>query len=99
TDIRSARELTEVLRATPRIASVHYFGHSAATQMFLKYSVSRPAEAEVVWGADEAKQVPRSQFLSDAVFASYGCSQGDPGGLADQIRKIWKIRTFGSRGR
>src|SRR5262249_23764670 len=40
------------------------------------------------WGVKEAVNIKPSQFTKSAVFASYGCNQGDAGGLAEKLRAL-----------
>ncbi len=53
---------------------------------------------EVVWDETDAKKIKPAKFTARATFATYGCNQGEVGGLADRVRDLWKIRTIGSQG-
>lgn len=98
-ELRSAGDLTDLLKKTKPIASIHYFGHSNAASMFLEYSRDGRGKGTVTWGEAEAKNVPKSNFASDAIFVSYGCNQADSGGLVAQLHKLWGVTTIGSRGK
>jgi hypothetical protein len=99
--ISGADDLTAALNGFESIETVHYFGHSNKTLMFLQYSTTGqlPAVGEVIWGKDQAANVKASQFTSTATFATYGCNQGEVGGLAESLRELWRIRTIGSQGK
>lgn len=100
-ELRSAADLTGVLNAASSIDAVYYFGHSNKKDMFLEYSVSVPGSGTVTWGAAQAAGVSKSKFAGGAKFVSYGCNQGDAGGLAQQLSETsrWGIRCIGSKGK
>lgn len=99
TTITTAAGLTTALKAVPSIATLSYYGHSNVTDIFLEYSSITAAVSKDTWGESEAKKVPTTQFAAGATFASYGCNQGDPNGLCEQLRQLWKIPTVGSVGK
>jgi hypothetical protein len=94
--IRSADDLTNELNKEARIGSVQYFGHSRAGAMFLEYSVDGRGLGTVQWRGTEASHVQPAQFSPGAVFSTFGCYQGDPAGLALELRNLWAIATTGS---
>ena len=95
--IKSADELTAQLKAIDSIETIDFFGHSNIDSIFLEYSSIEDSVSKDTWKLADAKHVRPSQFADSAVFASYGCYQGDAGGLAEKLRDQWKIRTIGSR--
>jgi hypothetical protein len=100
-EIRTADELTDALKLLRPIKTIDYFGHSSADAMFLSYNTdqSRFSGGEVTWGMTDAAKIPSSQFASGAAFYSFGCYQGDSGGLAQQIRAVWPgVTAHGSDG-
>ena len=100
-EIRSAADLTTVLLDAGTIDSLYYFGHSSQDNMFLEYSVSIASEGTVRWGKKEASSFHKTKFAAGAKFVSYGCNQGNPGGLVQQLseKAMWNIRCIGSVGR
>lgn len=98
-EIRKAHELTDILKGTTGIESIHFFGHSNAANLFLEYGAVVSAKSTVTWGESDAKKVPAANFKKNAVFSSYGCNQGDKGGLAEKLHGIWGITTVGSEGK
>jgi len=97
--ITNAGELTTVLKNLKETETIDYFGHSNDKGAFLEYSSIEDSVSKDYWRVTDAANVPASKFSSGAVFASYGCNQGDPGGLAEALRKQWGIRTIGSVGK
>jgi hypothetical protein len=95
--ITSAAELTKQLKSFANIETIDYFGHSNSEAMFLEYSSIEDARSKDYWTAADASGILPSQFTKGAVFATYGCNQGDAGGLAEKLRELWRIRTIGSR--
>jgi hypothetical protein len=69
--------------------------------MFLEYSVSVPGDSKVRWGKTEASSFHKSKFGPGAKFVSYGCNQGNPGGLAQQLseKAMWSIPCIASVGK
>ena len=51
------------------------------------------------WSPEDAKKVPKSRFVADATVSSYGCNQGNPGGFAEVVNKIWGVASKGSVGK
>ena len=51
------------------------------------------------WSLEDAKKVPKSRFVADATVSSYGCNQGNPGGFAEVVNKIWGVASKGSVGK
>lgn len=98
-EIDRADRLTGTLNSLGKIERIDYFGHSDKTRLFLQYSTRGSPRVEVAWGADEAAKVPASKFTPTATFTSFGCNQGDAGGLASKLRELWGIRTVGSEGK
>ncbi|MBR0665990.1 hypothetical protein GXW71_16645 [Roseomonas hellenica] len=98
-EIRDKQGLTDKLKNLASIASIDYFGHSNPEYMFLEYSVSVSGSGTVTWGDADAAAVPAGKFEAGAGFISFGCNQGDPKGLAEQLRARWRIRTVGSNGK
>jgi hypothetical protein len=98
-EIDRRAQLTGTLNSFGKIESVDYFGHSDKTRLFLIYSTTVAGAAEETWAADEAAKVPASKFTPTATFTSFGCNQGDAGGLASKLRELWGIRTVGSEGK
>lgn len=98
-EMRDKDGLTSTLQGLSLIASIDYFGHSDDKYMFLEYSSIVSRVSKVYWGEAEAKAVPATKFAPGASFVSFGCNQGDPGGLAEQLRGVWKLRTVGSNGK
>lgn len=98
--ITSRSELTSELNDTDRglITSVSYFGHSTAESFLLDYGIDGLRASADRWGFDQIKDVSAGRFAPGARFASYGCKQGDPGGLAQAVSFGWKIETTGSQG-
>lgn len=96
--ITQASELTKHLKAAAPIASIDYFGHSNVSAMFLEYSSVKDNESTETWSVADSGGLTPTDFTKTAVFASYGCYQGEAGGLADKLRETWRIRTIGSRG-
>jgi hypothetical protein len=97
--ITSAADLTAKLKTFTSIATIDYFGHSNPNAMFLEYSSLEDSVSKDYWQASDAPTIKPSQFTKSAVFASYGCNQGDAGALAEKLREVWRIRTIGSRGK
>lgn len=98
-EIRSAAGLTPLLLNYTGIATIDYFGHSDSKFAFLEYSSISNGASSDYWGEVEAAAVKPSRFAAGAVFASYGCNQGDSLGLAEKFRALWRVRTIGSRGK
>jgi hypothetical protein len=100
-EIRSADDLTSVLGKLVTINSIYYFGHSNSLAMFLEYSVAIAGKSNVMWTKDDAKLVAQTKFAVGAKFVSYGCNQGDSGGLCEQLsdKSVWGIRCIGSQGK
>jgi hypothetical protein len=95
--IKSAAELTDKLKGFNDIATIDFFGHSNDKAMFLEYGSVTPEKSTDFWSKADAASIKPTQFTKSAVFASYGCYQGDPGGLAESLRESWRIRTIGSK--
>jgi hypothetical protein len=99
-ELRSAADLTAQLIAIRPIATVDYFGHANDKALFLQYSTGiSPGAAEVMWTAADAAKVPVANFQGAAQFNSFGCNNGDPKGLGEQLRDLWGINVAGSLGR
>lgn len=100
-EIRSANDLTSLLNKAATIDSIYFYGHSNSKLMFLEYSVSVASSGTVTWGATEAAGVAKAKFAAGAKFVSYGCNQGDPGGLAQKLSESasWGIRCIASKGK
>lgn len=98
-EISTAADLTSVLVAESKIESIHYFGHSNPDSLFLEYSSVSPGSSMDYWGASDAASVPKANFASGAQFVSYGCNQGDRGGLAEKLHALWDITATGSDGK
>lgn len=99
-ELRSAAALTAELTRLKPIASIDYFGHANDKFLFLQYSTGvAPGAAEVTWGAADAAKVPAANFEAGARFNSFGCNNGDPKGLSEQLRDLWGIEATGSLGR
>ncbi len=97
--IASAADLTKKIKSFQGIETIDFFGHSNAQSIFLEYSSITTGVSQDMWNVTNAAKIATSQFNSGAVFASYGCNQGDPGGLAEKLRETWQIKTIGSRGK
>ena len=99
--LRSGKELNQLFIKTKNIEGIYYFGHSNDKQMFLEYGVTVPMVGTETWGVPRAKHVPKTNLASGAKFVSYGCNQGDPGGLCESLSKssLWGIRCVGSIGK
>lgn len=97
--IWSKDELTAKLQAMVKITTIDYFGHSNDKAMFLEYASIEAEKSRDFWQAADGVNVKPSQFEKGAVFASYGCNQGDPAGLCMALRKQWRIDTIGSYGK
>jgi len=63
----------------------------------LEYSSVVPGESVDSWGIDEAKKISKDIMTKKAVFNSYGCNQGEAGGLMEELHKLFKIKTVGSK--
>jgi hypothetical protein len=99
-ELRTAADLTTELSKLKPIATIDYFGHSNAKSLFLQYSTGvSPGKAEVSWGVADAAKVPASNFLGGSRVTSFGCNNGDAGGLMEQLRDKWDITAVGSEGR
>ncbi len=100
-ELRKAADLTDLLSKLATIHAIYYFGHSSAEEMFLEYSVSIASSGTVAWGKSAAAAIDKSSFAAGAKFVSYGCYQGDTGGLAQQLSdpSLWGIRCIGSKGK
>ena len=92
-------DLTNQLIALKPVETVDYFGHSNATGMFLQYSTTGSASptGEVNWKQADATKVTAGVVTGS--FTSFGCNQGDSGGLAEQLAKLWNIKAVGSDGK
>jgi hypothetical protein len=92
-------DLTNQLIALKPIETVDYFGHSSRTGMFLQYSTTGSAlpVGEVIWTAADAAKVTAGAVTGS--FTSFGCNQGESGGLAEQLAKLWKVKAVGSDGK
>jgi hypothetical protein len=100
-EFQTADQLTDGLKLLSPIKTIDYFGHSSADNMFLSYNTNQAtlAGGEVMWGMVDAARIPSHQFAPGARFYSFGCYQGDSGGLAQQIRAVWPgVTAFGSDG-
>jgi hypothetical protein len=98
-ELRKDADLTSLLNNKSPIKALYYFGHSDDVDMFLEYSVSIASGGTVIWGPSQARGVPKAKFAAGAKFISYGCNQGDPHGLCQQLSKEWGIRCVGSKGK
>ena len=91
---------TKLAQFSGLIASVHYYGHSNKCCFLLDWGIDSRPGATRYWGSDnQVTTVPPRKFVNTAYFASYGCSQGEPAGLAQSIRKLWCIEAIGSVSR
>ena len=99
--IQSGQELADKLATAKNIEGIYYFGHSSDVQMFLEYSVTVTGSSTQTWGVPRAKRVAKDRFAKGAKLISYGCFQGEPDGLCDQLSRssLWGIRCVGSLGK
>jgi hypothetical protein len=99
TAIKNRNQLTEALQKIPTISTLEYYGHSDHDELYLDFGIDGTRNSYQRWGNGQAESIPASKFPSDAFFASYGCKQGQDGGLADRLRNRWKIKAVGAEGR
>jgi RHS repeat-associated protein len=99
--IASSAEFTSLLNSLRpgSVNEVDYYGHSNAASMFFEYSSVKPTYSTDFWGAEDAQNVNTAIFAPGASWRSYGCNQGDDGGLMDQLNSMWNIKTVGSMGK
>ncbi|MDB6006866.1 MAG: hypothetical protein JWR15_3853 [Prosthecobacter sp.] len=95
-------EMAKISTQTP-IKNGGYFGHSDKDDFFLDYGEHAPGSgsedvATKYLSAGDLKAAG-VKFHPDAHFASYGCSQGDAGGMMEQLSKDHNIKTTGSDGK
>ena len=81
----------EYSSVTPEI-STDYWGEDEARKV-RKEIFSVETKTSVVRGRRVVTTTPT------AIFSTYGCNQGDPGGLAERLHQLWGIVTQGSRGK
>jgi hypothetical protein len=99
TAIKNRNELTAALQNIGTISTLEYYGHSDHDELYLDYGIDGSINSYQRWGSNQAAAIPASKFAPDAVFASYGCKQGQAGGLAHRLRNRWKIKAVGAEGR
>lgn len=98
-EVRTRDELTDAIKRQTKVVTLDYFGHSNDKAMFPQYSTGvSPGRAEVMWDLSDARKVPGSIFAPNAKVRSFGCNQGDPGGLVEQMRDLWGVDAYGSEG-
>lgn len=81
----------EYSSVTPEI-STDYWGATDAVNV-RKNIFSVETKVSIIRGRRVVTTTPT------AIFSTYGCNQGDEGGLAQQLHQIWGIITKGSRGK
>ncbi|HEY3494841.1 MAG TPA: RHS repeat-associated core domain-containing protein, partial [Polyangiaceae bacterium] len=101
TFIRSHDELTTMLKGTKpgQIDRLEYFGHSAGRDMLLEYGGTTVGSSGDNWGIADAKKIDANRFEKGAEFISWGCFQGEPGGLVQELTKHFGIRGVGAEGK
>jgi hypothetical protein len=99
TAIRTTSALTATLQKIGAISTLEYYGHSDHDEMYLDYGIDGSIKSLQRWGAAQAAKIPAAKFTPGAVFASYGCKQGQAGGLAFSARNKWKIKAIGAEGK
>ncbi len=99
--IKNASELTTELNKFKmgQITNMYYYGHSNRNKLFVEYSSIVPSVSSDDWEIKDAEKVKKEIFSPVAVFASYGCHQGEKKGFAEKIRDIWDITSVGSVGK
>ena len=109
-DLKFVGSKAEMLQEMAKATAINpmknggYFGHSSPQKLLLDYGQNPPppgsAEdvAHQTIGADDFRNAG-VRFHPDAHFASYGCRQGEPGGMMEKLSRDHNIKTTGSVGK
>lgn len=109
-DLKFVRSKAEMLQkmsnatASSPMKKGGYFGHSSKDKLLIDYGQTPPpagTSQDVACQTIDADDLKKAgvNFHPDAHFTSYGCFQGEPGGMMEQMSKNHGITTSGSRGR
>ena len=99
-EVRSASDITRFINMLKlgSVNSIEYFGHSSADYLLLNYAIDGKPVATDVWGINDAKSINPKVFSSTAAIMSYGCNQGNPGGLMENLHNLLGFATKGAVG-
>lgn len=98
--IRKADQLTPTLNTAQngQIKLLEYFGHSNKNDFLLEYSSDKPGQSTDCWGKkkDDIAGVNREIFVTGGEANLYGCNLGEDGGLAQEMKNKWGLKTIAS---
>lgn len=106
--VNSAKATTEEMTKITKeeaLSSLKYFGHANSDTMLLNYGERRPATGsedyatETIRTSDITKAIDKKNLTSNAKIESFGCNQGDRGGMMEQLRDHYNVETIGSKGK
>jgi hypothetical protein len=81
-----------------QIKQLEYFGHSNDKDFLLEYSSDKPAQSTDYWGMTkgDVAGVRKGIFAGAGAVNLYGCNLGAPGGLAQDMKTKWGLKTTAS---
>jgi RHS repeat-associated protein len=98
--IRKADQLTPTLNTAKdgQVKQLEYFGHSNQTDFLLEYSSDKPGQSTDYWGKknNDVAGVRKGVFAIGGTVNLYGCDLGAVGGLAQEMRNKWGLKTTAS---
>lgn len=98
--IRKADQLTPTLNTAKdgQIEQLEYFGHSNPNDFLLEYSSDKPGQSTDYWGKqkNDIAGVRKGIFAAGGEVNLYGCNLGNAGGLAQEMRNRWGLKTTAS---
>lgn len=105
--VRTKKEMLDEMAkatATNPMKNGGYFGHTTKDKFLLDYGENPPPSGtteDVAYQTISLDDLKKAgvRFQPDAHFASYGCNQGEPGGMMEQLSKDQHIKTSGSDGK
>jgi hypothetical protein len=98
--IRGANQLTPTLNTAKddQIKKLEYFGHSNKNDFLLEYSSDIPGISTDSWGKEnnDIGGIRKEIFASEGEINLYGCKLGVAGGLGQEMKKKWGLKTIAS---
>ena len=97
-EARSGGDVTRLLKQSAQIQLLDFFGHSNKKRWLLDFGKDGTDNSTEAFGREDLMQLANS-FTNDALFASFGCFQGQPIGLCHMAAYFLHIRAMGSTTR
>jgi RHS repeat-associated protein len=96
--IRKADQLTPTLNTAKdgQVKQLEYFGHSNASSFLLEYSSDKPEKSTDYWGKGDLASVRKGIFAAGGAINLYGCYLGGTGGLGEEMKRQWGLKTTAS---